>query len=450
MNSSPQQMPTLEPTTPLRKPHQSVATSWMQSMRRLVRSREAFRGGVCLADQAVVSATNFVTTAMIGRMCVEAELGIYAAGLSLTMLVLMSVPRASIWLPYTTLSPRYSERRLKLYLGSVTVHTLIICLCISAVLALVHVTGIMQLAGSGLASLFGVLSLTASFIFLRQFVRRTLLAHRLASPLLLLDVLFAIIHVGTLALLGSYGLLSASRAFLTMGATSLLIVFITAVGARKSIRFRTRAVLLDLKKNWKIGRWTLPTFFVSALNDGLYVWLIAFVHGAASAGTYAAAASIVALLNPVMIGFGNFYNPYAAHTFATKGSVKFTRLMTITTLALAALLAIFVVGLCIVGDEIIQLVYEGRFAGQGALIGTMAIAYALQTLAIPVSFGLIAIDRANFALRARSIQLAVGLVLGTALTLQFGALGAAIASSAGALCNFTIQWVYFMRNKPDA
>ena len=51
----------------------------------------AGRGLLLVADQGVASATNFLTTIMIGRACLPEELGLYSLAFSLSI-VLMTVP----------------------------------------------------------------------------------------------------------------------------------------------------------------------------------------------------------------------------------------------------------------------------------------------------------------------------------------------------------------------
>ena len=76
-------------------------------LRTLLGTR-ARQGALTLADQAVVSGTNFLTTVILGRACLQHELGLYAMGFSLVV-VLMGISRALIWMPYTTHSPHLEQ-----------------------------------------------------------------------------------------------------------------------------------------------------------------------------------------------------------------------------------------------------------------------------------------------------------------------------------------------------
>ena len=70
-----------------------------------------------LVDQAVISATNMATSIVIGRTCAKAELGLYASGLSLILLV-TAVQSALIAVPYTISSPRIADEEHAIYKGS--------------------------------------------------------------------------------------------------------------------------------------------------------------------------------------------------------------------------------------------------------------------------------------------------------------------------------------------
>lgn len=437
---------TMTPAAATTRPIRRTLSELSHRIKRLPHNRDAWRGVLCLVDQAVVSATNFLTTVLIGRMCVEAELGAFAAGLSLMVIILVSIPAGTVWLPYTTFAPRLSGRRAQLYLGSACAQTMALCLAISVGLMLIGMTGLLQGTKSDLASLFGVLPWVATLILMQLFIRRIMLAHMVIIPLLLLDVAFSVMQLSGLVMLHRVGSLSASTALGVIGIASLIIVVLAAVAFRNHILIRPRSILLDWKKNWKLGRWGLPTFIVQALNNGLYVWIIALLHGTAAAGAYAAAMSIVALLNPVFLGFQNFYSPFASHTYAQHGVARFTKVTVISTIALASVLALFVVAIYLVGGGILPNVYQGRYQNQHALIGTMAIAYMASVLATPVGFGLMAIDRADGAFKAQCTQLAIGLVFGTALCLQFGIIGAATANCVGTSSSLAIQWASFLRS----
>jgi len=70
-----------------------------------------------MIDQALISATNMCTSIVIGRTCTKAQLGLYASGLSLILLV-TAIQSALVTVPYTISSPQIPAGQHALYKGS--------------------------------------------------------------------------------------------------------------------------------------------------------------------------------------------------------------------------------------------------------------------------------------------------------------------------------------------
>ena len=75
------------------------------------------QGAVSLADQAVASATNFLTGVIIARACTKEELGLYMLGFSLISLM-TDLQTSLITTPYMVYAPRLKGRAHALYTGS--------------------------------------------------------------------------------------------------------------------------------------------------------------------------------------------------------------------------------------------------------------------------------------------------------------------------------------------
>ena len=104
------------------------------------------KGLVSLADQAVVSAANFVTGVILARACAKEELGLYLLGLSL-MLVALDIQTALLATPYMIHSPRLQAGALCRYSGATFVQQLILSGTFAAGLMVVSV--ILGLRGTG-------------------------------------------------------------------------------------------------------------------------------------------------------------------------------------------------------------------------------------------------------------------------------------------------------------
>ena len=110
---------------------------------------------IALGDQGIVSATNFATGVIVGRVCGKAELGVYALVWTLISLI-NEVSSVLTVTPYVVFNPRLGPYERSRYLGSVFVHQLLLSLTFSLVMAF----------GAVLAQRWGWLSKDVSSVIL--------------------------------------------------------------------------------------------------------------------------------------------------------------------------------------------------------------------------------------------------------------------------------------------
>ena len=123
-----------------------------------------------LVDQAVISATNMCTSIVIGRTCAKAELGLYASGLSLILLV-TAIQSALIAVPYTISSPQIAAEEHAVYKGSTLLQQASLAVVSMAVFA---GAGMLALGGRSaeLRPILLTLAVVAGLICFRDFARR--------------------------------------------------------------------------------------------------------------------------------------------------------------------------------------------------------------------------------------------------------------------------------------
>ena len=413
-------------------------------LRTLLGTR-ARQGALTLADQAVTSGTNFLTTVILGRACLQHELGLYAMGFSLVV-VLMGISRALIWMPYTTHSPHLAGPRLARYTGSVTAHMAVFCLLTGLGLAVAAAVTGLWAGGGELSGLLAVLAVAAGLMLFREYIRRVYLARMHMSRALLLDIAMAALQLGGLGLLALGGLLSAQAAYWTIAlacgsASAVWLLLVT----RRHVQIRRRPVWVDWRRNWKFARWMFAAAVIAVAASGIYPWILALFHGTASVGTMTAAQGVVFLANPLMLGVSGFYGPFAAHTYARNGTESLSRTVWWGTVGLVAVMGLFCGLVSVWGGQLVQLLYGPQYAGQGGVVRALACAQLAEAAGIPVGFGLLALDRFDYTLKCAVIQLAVTLTLGLWCIERFGAAGVGYAALVGCLAAAALQWFAFRR-----
>jgi len=95
-------------------------------------ARELMQTAWIVCDQAVVSLASFASTVIVGRVSGREALGIYVLATT-TFWLLVGIPNALTWTPFTSRAPRMSTGRRASYCGSITIHTVLLTLVLAAI-----------------------------------------------------------------------------------------------------------------------------------------------------------------------------------------------------------------------------------------------------------------------------------------------------------------------------
>jgi O-antigen/teichoic acid export membrane protein len=392
---------------------------------RLSSGKDISQGFFSLADQAVASITNFATGVILARTCSKEEFGLYMLGFTVITLV-TDVQTSLIATPYMVYAPRMKRRAHALYSGSTLVHQgafSLVAMLILAVLAFVSHFGI---GPSGLPRVMGALSAIIGCIMLREFVRRISFARLKLKAAFVFDACIGVGQIAGLLLIAWLGLLSADSAYWLIGAICGIGVACWLWLDRVSYRPRVDASVADLKRNWTFGKWVFGSGLLWTASTNLYPWLLAFFHGAAAAGTFAACMGVVSASNPVLLGIQNLVGPRIAHEYAAKGHASLRRLVLKISGIIALPLFLLTIVLIVWGDRLIGMLYGHQYEGNGLVVAVLACNLLVTAVAFAFSRALFAVERADLDFRLNLAAVAIMMTLGLWLVRSYGPLGAAL------------------------
>jgi O-antigen/teichoic acid export membrane protein len=399
---------------------------------------------VSLADQAVASATNFVTGVIIARGCSKEEFGLYMLGFTLILLI-TDFQTSLITTPYMVYAPRLKGRAHALYTGSTLIHQLAFCLV--AMFALVCAAFVITIGFGprGLAPVLWALVAVIGLISLREFARRVCFARLKLITAFLFDTSVALVQVGGLLILGHLDLLSASRAYWVIGSACGIAALWWLWSDRKFRHPQITESLADLKKNWTFGKWVFASGVVWTVSMNLYPWLLAYFHDTASAGVWAACLGVVSVGNPALLGVQNLVGPKIAHKYAAEGPKELRRFV----LKISAVLALPVSLLCLVlmfwGGRLVALLYGHQYTGNGLVVAILALNLFVTVEAFSFSRALFAIERADLDFRVNFAALFIMAACGPWLARALGPLGAAIGLMGATLVTAGVRAGAFLR-----
>lgn len=397
-----------------------------------------------LADQAVVSVTNFLTGVIIARACSKEELGLYMLGFSLVLFV-TDLQTSLITTPYMVYAPRLKGRAHALYTGSTLVHQLIFCL-----ITMVAVMGGAVAVRSGvgpreLSPVLWTLVLVVALIMLREHARRVSFARLKLMDAFLVDICIAIGQIGGLLVLAHLGMLSASRAYWVAGLFCGLSVLGWLWWDRDAYEVRLSEYTTDLKKNWLLGKWVFASGLIWAVGANLYPWLVAAFHGVPSAGVWAACVGVVSIGNPILKGTQNLIGPKISHEHAEKGLRALHRWVLRVTAILAVPLVLLCLAMFVWGGRLLTLLYGNQYAGNGLVVSILGLNLLVTVLGFSFSRALFALERARVDFLANLIALFLMVTVGIWLVRALGPLGAAFGLFGASLVASVIRAVVFLK-----
>lgn len=408
----------------------------------------ARNGTIALADQAVVSGTNFLTGVVIGRTCTKEQFGLYMLGFSLWLLV-MSVQTSLIVTPYAVYSPRLTSDDRARYSGSTLIHQF--GLSALAALALAVGGGFLAcgIGPRGLAPVVWALASTISLILLREYIRQTSFASLRFSTALVLDVGVALGQLGGLLLLAHFALLTASTTYVVIGSASGLAAAGWLALRHRTLQLNAAAVRKDFAQNWRLGKWAFASGALWMISMEVYPWILTAFHGSASAGVWGACFGVAAIGNPLMLGMMSIFGPTMAYSFADGGVNSLRR-----TLAKACGVSLIVMApfcglLLTFGDSLVATLYGPKYAGNGPVVSALALNLLASTVTLSISRALFITERADLDFATTFVPLCVLLTVGLGLVHSYGPMGVACALLAGNTASLLARlWVFSRLARP--
>ena len=390
----------------------------------------ARKGVITLADQAVASATNFLTGVIIGRACIKEQFGLFMLGFSIVLFV-MNLQTSLILTPYMVYSPRLKPSEHARYTGSTLIHQLGFSALAIVALAVGGVALSFGIGPQGLAPVVWTLVVVITFILLREYIRQISFANLCVKTALILDSGVAVVQIGGLLLLAYLGLLSASMAYWVVGLACGLAAVGWLVWMRTTFALQLTRAISDLVQNWIFGKWVFASALLWTLSMELYPWILTAFHGIASTGVWAACFGIAAIGNPLLGGMQNFLGPKIAHSYAEGGALALRRFVFKASAVFSLLITPFCIALLVFGGSLVVIIYGDKYASNGLVVSILAVNFFVLAVRFSFSRALFVMGRADVDFAVNFVAPFVLLTLGLWLVKSFGPLGVACGLLAG-------------------
>lgn len=287
---------------------------WIKSgVSRQFQGREMW----ALADQAVVSATNFLTNVMLARFMGIREFGVFVLAW-MSVLFVNSLQTALIVAPMMSVGAKQPEEDKPRYFGAVVFQELVlVSFCVVLVfVALQAASGLFH--HPDLRHLALPLAISAFAYQLQDFVRRLFFVTHRGRRALADDALSYLTQLPILFMLHRVGRLDSAMALWVMAGTSIVGV-VAGWFWMEPIQFDWMWIKSISWRHWKVSRWLTGAALLTWTSSNLFVIAAPVYHGAAAAGVLKASQNLMGVTHIWFQGLENVVPAESARRLATGG-----------------------------------------------------------------------------------------------------------------------------------
>jgi O-antigen/teichoic acid export membrane protein len=343
-----------------------------------------------LTDQAVVSATNFLTSVMLLRFMGLREFGVFILAWMSVQFV-ASLQTALIIAPMMSIGPKQEEKDRPYYFAAVVFQELALVAC-----CIVLVFVALKLSGSffphkNLQQLALPLAVSAFAYLMQDFLRRYFFSTRQSRRALADDALSYLSQLPIIFLLHSVGHLNSANALWVMAGTSILGLAPWFFWM-EPLAFRREWIVAIARRHWKISRWLGASALLQWFSGNLFVIAAPFYYGAASAGVLKASQNLMGVSNIWFLGLENVVPAETARRLRQGGvhsMLAYTRSILIKWGSLTLLFAIVMAA---APGFWLKLIYSPEMAQYGYVLRLYALLYVIVFIGGPMRAGLQALE----------------------------------------------------------
>jgi O-antigen/teichoic acid export membrane protein len=357
-----------------------------QGLRKISGGREMS----ALADQALVSGTNFITNVLLARALGIRDYGVFALAW-MAVLFVNSLQWAFIVSPMMSVGPKQEPEERPFYYGAVLVQEVVFALvCAVGVFAAVHLSAThfpqWDVHGLGTPLAFSTLA-----YLLQDFVRRYLFSTRQSKLALASDAISYLTQLPIIMLMARGTHFSSQAALWVIAGTSLA-GFAAGCYWLEPVRLRLSSRREIFWRHWNISRWLAPSAFMQWSSGNLFVMAAPLYYGAAAAGVLRASQNIVGVAHIWFLGLDNVVPAEAARRMHSGGLDASFRYIKQVILRWGAITLLFVSVVAICPNVWLKLVYGAKYGGYGHILQLYAVMYFLVFFIGPLRAGLQAME----------------------------------------------------------
>ena len=373
-----------------------------------------------IADQALVSATNFLTNVIVARNLGIVQFGVFSVAW-MALLFISSMQMANIISPMMSLAPKTDVGDRPGYFGALIVQELLL-VCVSLLLLLSGLRLIARWSHQPEMHLLQYpLCMAVVAYLLQDFVRRYLFTIKQSRRAFIDDAVSCLPQLPLIFLLTRLHLISTPGVLTTIAATSGCGVLL-GIYWLEPVTFSRAAFKATTLRQWKISKWLAPSALLTWTSSNFFVVIAPAYYGAVAAGVLRASQNMVAVANIWFLGLDNVMPSEAArrlHEHGRPSAVQYLRGM---FWRWGGITFVFISVLCIAPEFWLTAIYGNKFAAYGYLLRLFGLLYLVIFTGKVANAGLQALEYTapifwlNLVMTGSSLLIAVPLTKHLGLT----------------------------------
>lgn len=347
---------------------------------------------VALADQAMVSATNFATNILLAR-----ALGLEAFGtftFSWIVIQLFNGVLASLLaLPMMTIGPKQADDQRNAYYGTViALQTVLSCLLFFTILigaiATAHYLPRFQTGDIALPLAGAVATYQA-----QDFLRRYFFSQHRPDRAFLNDLVRCGCQSAALITLACLKTPTVAETLWIFAATAAVALALGGLSIRATVSvWRREALRTVILSHWTLSKWLVVSNFLQWGTNNIYFILTGIFLGAPVAGGLRAAANFTGFVNIISLGLSNVTAAHAAAEYSRGGARPLIAYIRRSALRGLVIVTLFCIVIGAAPGFWLTLAFGKAFATyQGALLW-FAVIQPFAFLEMPLTAALLAVE----------------------------------------------------------
>lgn len=402
--------------------HHLAPTNVIGIFKKITNGREVW----AIADQALVSGTNFLTNIIVARSLGLSEFGVFALAW-MAILFFYTVQLSGIVAPMMSLGPKTSPTDRPQYFGAVIVQEL----CFLGVCVGLLYFGLQMMRGldhrSILSSLtYPILGAMVAFLF-QDFLRRYFFTTRQSFRAFLIDLVSYIPQLPLIVLAVRKYHIHTPGVLWIIALTSLTGVVIGLYWFER-IDIDSFSLRRTLARQWMISRWLAPSAVLWWTSTNFFVVVAPVYYGAMAAGVLRASQNLVGACNIWFLGLENVIPAETSRLLNEEGPSSSASYLRSVILKWGLITLVFVSILGLAPNFWLSIFYGSKYAGYGYLLRLYGISYIFVFTGLPLRAGLQAVEHTSPIFWTYVMLTAISLTTAVPLTKWLGLRGVVLGS----------------------